>query len=374
MSHGFKVKVLTVSKALTLACALIILGIAAACLWPFNPHPKNDVSWLRDKPGIEFGDYGTVFAKRDFISSGNSAPCSFELWIEPGLTYDSATIFAFYSAHGLRQFKIRQAEDDLGVVRVHPDASGDDSRTAYFVVDHAFRKGSNLLISLVSDKKTTRVYFNGELVRQRLFDLSSADFAGQFVFGNSPVENNSWSGNVRGLAFYGLELTPEEVLEHYHAWISGNTKDLATNDNIALYTFKEGSGTLIHNQVGSGPDLFIPPHYQILHQEFLMPAWKEYTPSPAYWKDVWENIVGFTPLGFFICAYLRSRHAHRPAAWTILFGFLFSLLLEIAQSWLPVRDSSMTDVISNTTGTIVGVLLYSSIVFIRKWRIQFRNG
>ncbi len=335
-----------------------------ACLWPFNPYPKNEVWWLRSEPGLEFGDYGTVFSKSNFNGDQRIGACSFEVWMEPGLTFDSATIFAFYRPVDAGEFKISQTEDSLGVVRAYPGGSS-ASDPDYIAVRHAFRAGVPLLISVASDGKNAQVYFDGKLIKEAPLELTNHQFSGKFVFGNSPVENNTWSGKLRGLAFYGSKLTPQEVLGHYGDWISGNTKALAIKDTIALYTFKEGYGALVHNQFGPGPDLFIPRHYQILHQGFLVPAWKEYAPTSAYWKDVCENILGFVPLGFFLCAYGNSRRMMRAGLWTVLFGAALSFVIEIIQSQLPMRDSSMTDVISNTLGTIFGTLVYGTFSFLR---------
>jgi VanZ family protein len=43
---------------------------------------------------------------------------------------------------------------------------------------------------------------------------------------------------------------------------------------------------------------------------------------------------------------------------TILVGFGFSLVIELIQVYLPSRDSSLTDVICNTIGTIAGLILF----------------
>ena len=69
-------------------CALTLCGILAAGLWPFNPHPKNEVSWLGNENGLLFGDYGTILSASAFraVNPGEELPCSFEIWLEPGAT------------------------------------------------------------------------------------------------------------------------------------------------------------------------------------------------------------------------------------------------------------------------------------------------
>jgi glycopeptide antibiotics resistance protein len=68
------------------------------------------------------------------------------------------------------------------------------------------------------------------------------------------------------------------------------------------------------------------------------------------------------PFGFLL--YLLpsiSRRGH-PALYTILIGAGFSLSIEMLQAFIPQRDSGTTDIITNTLGTAVGVLLARSTV------------
>src|ERR1019366_8719234 len=140
---------------------------------------------------------------------------------------------------------------------------------------------------------------------------------------------------------------------------------LAESDRaVALYLFDEGRGSIVHNRLasgslGSGPDLYIPQHYMILHQKFLEPFWQEFAWDASYWKAVLINVAGLVPLGFIFCAYFVTvRGMKRAALATIALGFMVSLTIEVTQSFLPTRDSGTSDLITNTLGTALGCALY----------------
>jgi glycopeptide antibiotics resistance protein len=125
-------------------------------------------------------------------------------------------------------------------------------------------------------------------------------------------------------------------------------------------------GTVVHEQMNSGIDLHIPEHYFVLHAPFLRSPWDEFDPSWSYVKNVLINIGGFVPLGFFFCAYFSSvRHFNRVVLATIVVGALISLTIEVLQSYLPTRDSGMTDIITNTLGTGIGAALCTGKFLVR---------
>jgi VanZ family protein len=76
--------------------------------------------------------------------------------------------------------------------------------------------------------------------------------------------------------------------------------------------------------------------------------------------DTVVNILGFKPLGFFLCAYPEDGKHHSPRnalAWAVILGTLTSLGIELLQVFLPSRDSSLPDVVNNVIGTTAGAFL-----------------
>ena len=351
-------------RTLLCLCVLTLCGILAAGLWPFNPHPKNEVSWLGNENGLLFGDYGTIMSASPFraVNPGEELPCSFEIWLEPGATYDSNVIAAFYTRENPHQFRLGQTADNLYIRRSSPDGK-QSGRMSILTVNHVFRQGKRLHVVVSSDKENTTIYVNGMAAQEsREFYLTNRNFTGELVIGNSPEENNSWNGKLRGIAIYDQALGVSEVSEHFDAWAREGRVEIAEHKTaLAIYPFDERTGSTVHNRAGSGPDLNIPPYYTIYDPMFLEPPWREFRANWDYCKDVIENIAAFIPLGLFFCAYLstvlRFKHAILIA---VILGGMVSLTIEVLQAFLPMRDSGMTDIITNTTGAAIGAILYGS--------------
>ncbi len=342
-------------------CMATLCGILVAGLWPFHA-PTNKVNWLQNENGLHFGDYGSILSQGAFMArtSKSDTSCSIEIWLEPGITDDSNTFLAFYSAGAPSvQFSLHQSIHDLNVRR-ETLGGNHRARTDKFMVDNVFLKKKPVFVTVTSGLLGTSVYVDGALRKMSpSFRLSDKDCSGRLVVASSPIANDSWSGRLLGLAVYDRELTGDEVSQHYEGWTKAGRPAITENERaVALYLFNERKGSIVRNQIDPATDLLIPERYFVLRAPFLQPAWDEYYPGWSYWKYVGMNIGGFIPLGFVFCAYVSETK--RRVLVSIILGFTVSLSIEILQAFLPTRDSGTTDLITNTLGTAIGAWFCSA--------------
>jgi len=345
-------------RMLAVLCIFILCGILVAGLWPFHA-PLNEVRWLKNANGLRFGHHGSVLGSLPFETSSpkSERSCSVEIWLRPERGYNSNTFLAFYSPKNKIQFALRSFEGNL---RLQGASRNNDVGAGAYVSD-VFRNGKFVFVAITSSAQGAAVYVDGTLAPTSApFQFAAEDCTGQLVLGTSPVENDGWSGVLRGIAIYEQELTGAQISRHFETWKINDRPDLSPNERVrALYLFDEHAGQTVYDRSGSRNDLRIPQRYTIVDEKFLEPAWAEFGLNRSYWKNVGINIAGFVPLGFFFSAYLTvARRVSRPALVTVLIGATSSLTIEVLQAYLPTRDSGMTDLITNTLGTGIGVMLY----------------
>ena len=348
------------AKVLGLLCILVLGGILAAGLEPFR-RPRNAVTWLENENGLRFGNYGTIYSPGTLVAEApqDYSSWTIEIWLQAARGNAVNTFLSFYRPENQTQFSLQQYHSNLAIAR---GIRGEPHRGDIVGVDGVFREIKPVFISITSGAQKTSVYLDGALAESLPQFRLNANYTGQLVIGTSPVRNEKWSGELKGLAIYRGELTPAQVRQHYETWTAQGRPELSGNDHaMAVYLLNERSGNVVHSAVGAGMDLYIPERYSLLHQKFLEPFWKEFKPGRKYLKDVLINIAGFIPFGFFFCAYWSSvRPIKHAVLATVLLGFIVSLTIEILQSYLPTRGSGTTDLITNTLGTFLGVKLYAS--------------
>jgi hypothetical protein len=361
-------------------CFLLLCGIFYAGLKPFHAT-INEVSWLADYNGIRFGEHGTILSPGEFPPSSHGIERSVELWLQPALAEDSSTILGFYRPGAARRWSLHQSESDMEV-RIESSSAWRHSKISRTNISGAFRNKRRAFWAVTSGSSGTKVYRNGGIAGESpQVRPSSEEFSGRLVVANSPIYDDYWQGVLGGLAIYDSSLTGAQIARHYQTWTQGRPVITAEDACIALYLLDERGGTIAHNQVpggvvggvaggaggvaggvAGGTDLLIPKEYMVLNKTVLDPVWVAFDWSVGYWTDALINIAGFIPLGCLGCAFLTARGVGWPMLTTSALGFAISLVIELTQSHLPTRDSSMSDLINNTAGSIIGALLYRGAI------------
>jgi hypothetical protein len=342
---------MTVPRITTFLCLIVLCGILAAGLSPFHV-PRNAVSWLPDRNGLRFDRYGSVISSAS-IPDGPGEACSLEVWLQPAGKRPATTVLAFYTPETPRRFELLQIDDGF-VLGGNTLSQENPARIAWLRLRHAVRVNQPILITMTSGRRTS-IYIDGYLKKTDAFRFLRSNFMGEMVLGTSPFFDQGWVGQVRGLTLFDRELTADEVALRYQSWTNGQPEVSGASH---FYRFNERGGNIVNDAVSPGINLDIPLRYTVLHGAFLASPWRGFNNDWGYWKDVLINIGGFIPFGFLFGVYLSSvRPVRRPILTTILLGAGVTLFIEITQAWLPTRDSSMTDVLMNISGTAVGALL-----------------
>jgi VanZ family protein len=90
------------------------------------------------------------------------------------------------------------------------------------------------------------------------------------------------------------------------------------------------------------------------------------------------NLAAYIPYGFLLGLAFRSRFSAIVSILLATFcGFILSMCIEYLQMYLPARVSSNMDILSNSTGTLLGVLLAVSATSWRWFRLgllRWRNS
>jgi hypothetical protein len=355
MNRILRNRVLRNPRFLGTVSILLLLGILIACLRPFHA-PRNTAAWVTGGHGIAFGRHGVLLGSDSLTAPGSreAASASLELWLQPDRDRHKGSILALYSAENPRQFSIEQWDTGLAL---RSNSTGDPLRVGATpsYTHGVFTPGEAVFITITSGEQGTQVYVGGILRRVTpSFRITNRMLSGKLLAGTAAVADYSWAGQLRGLAIYSIVLSPAQVQRHYISWTSNGRPNVSDADGrLALYLFDEGTGNRVRSAVPGGGDLYMPERYFVPAKGVLL------RPSLDNWKDIIANIVGFLPFGFTLCGYLISSGRTRLAVGvTAVICGVLSLLVESLQVFLPTRDSSMTDVITNFLGGAIGALLY----------------
>jgi VanZ family protein len=351
---------------LTLA---IIIGYLIVGLWPFDFRPLNRVNWITNRVGLQFGTRGVAYDPVPLAFSeskeptARSADFSAEVWLEAN-SEPVGNVFYILAIHNSklpadlvlcqwkREFLFRAAI-------LHPFAH----RISEIGISNALPAGRIHFIAIRGDARGTDLFLDGSLKGHFPgFVLEPDALAGQLIVGNGDSGKNPWSGQLFGMALFNRRLDTAEITKHYDFWTHKNAQQLTNTPGLtALYLFNEGRGHFAKDFSSNRHHIFIPEVFRPIHRRILIPPWKDlsYNNRPDY-SDIAVNILGFIPFGFCFFIYRQlAAPNHRVVNFLVvmLAGLAISLTIELIQVWLPNRVSSMTDLLTNTTGTLIGVML-----------------
>ncbi len=362
----YQIRAFPQRNRLGLLCCVAIAAVVVATLWPFDFRAANKVSWLSDAAGLRFNGQGIVLSSAPLnpaVASSRDS-CSLEVWMRPASIKSVGIVLALYVENTRSEFVLVQKMNRLVISRASSNGL-DDIESRGLDEDHTFEAGALVLVTITSGPNGMTVYLDsGRSQYFPGFMIMPGYISGQIVLGTSTLFFSPYSGEIRGLAIYPNELDPTEVQSDFRTWTSGRTLDPAALPGaLALYGFAEGTGSQIRSAVESAPVLQIPQYFVLPHKPFLESPSDEFIPKWSYVHSVAENILGFVPLGFILCAYFAcARSPRRAILYAILAGGTLSFVVEILQFYIPSRGSGLTDVITNTTGAALGALL---IVYMR---------
>lgn len=338
------------------------IGLLVAGLWPFNFYPDNTVKRIVSG-GLHFGMHGQVYSLvpwRTTPVEPSAAPArSFSIEIE--LQADKVcpcvgTILSFHDPYREKDFRIEQSISDL-VVRGYFQDEHHAASFRSLWLDESLSAHQTRFLTVTSGPEGTSLYLEGGRVRTYPFTPAADNLSGRLLLGHSAEARGDWPGSVFGVAVYSRKLTADEVLQHYRLWKASAGRELQSESGISgLYRFDESDGGVIHNRAGSMPDLVIPARFSVLKRRFLTHGLNPRRANP--W-DLVINVAGFIPFGLLISWYATRAGLSTGQAImvAVIAGGSTSLLIECLQAYLPSRDSSLLDLISNMLGAALGAMI-----------------
>jgi hypothetical protein len=344
-------------------------------LFGLNPkgfYFKNNVRWSTDSTGIEFGRFGIAYTD-PFIEGIEGDPSlSIEIVIRPdaGDEKSFTHILTLHNGDDDSQLMLGQW---LSYIVFMKGNDYENKKPGKRIWANTAKVGSDeIFVTLTSGIDGTSVYLNGQLVNTQkdlILEVPQGDSKSRLIIGNSIYGKHSWEGSIRGLALYRSVLSDHQAALHYSEWLKdGNFRFAEKEKPWVLYTFDEKTGIKAIDHGTGKNNLTIPKRMTVFKMTFLESSIEKLRIANGVIADLIINFLEFIPFGFIFSALLFRLRGKFPIYFILIAGgagFLLSLFIEVAQAWLPSRNSDAFDLILNTTGALFGSILFGCMV-IRK--------
>ena len=347
-------------------CGILFFGLKSN-----NLASTNSVNWIINQPGLHFQRYGIAytapFIEEVEIKNNNATSLTIEIALSLKNLNDNRFKFIFALHNGKEKDQLLLGQWRSWIILMNGDDYPNKKRTKRLAVDTNLQETGTLFLTITTGDHGTFLYCNGKLVQsdnESLLKLPS-NGKSRIIFGNSADCKYPWDGDIYGFALYKSTLSNRDVTQHFKRWSNVHNFTFAEeNKPLVLYLFNEKSGEKVFDHSGDNHDLEIPKKLTILESKIL--TWKGFGFSKNYIQDVIINIAGFIPLGFVFLAILfgiGGTIGKHGVLLTVSLCFTLSLFIEIFQAWVPLRSSSMLDLISNTLGAFIGTKIYRFLKF-----------
>jgi hypothetical protein len=367
------VSILGNASYLTVMVIAASAGMMMVGLWPFDFHASNRVGVAQGGQGLVFGFAsedqpsiygGILFNPHPLRCPGSNACSEGELTLEIQLrplcdkTGCVKRIIEVRSENGAEVFRIGQWRSFL-MVSVLGDNVGRDSIAVEDGIPNALVAGVERFVTISSNREGTTTYLDGQVVDSYpgLCLLKPEEtLAGRIIYiGNTPGLECPWSGEIMSFSIYGRALQADEVIGKAGLKASMASADIEKGSRkvLACYRFGPPIGGLIPDLSGSSNHLRIPERLLFNKKALQLSSFSQLAIA-----DAAVNLFGFIPFGSLVALWIQSwrgGHAAKNATLALVAGFALSLCIELLQTLLPGRDSSMADLVINTIGTGIGV-------------------
>lgn len=350
-----------------LALPCLVLAMMAACLWPFEFQPRNQVTPVPGETMLRFRELGSAYSREPFPPLHRIAErgeltiditlrprrligryLPFILSFSPEQGQPALIVGAWKKALVLRLGRLGRPEKPTG--RSYREIG----------VDNVFAPGEVVHLTICLGPRGTSIYTDGRLrLSNPAAQLEAPDVAlGRLLLGNSPTGGAQWEGDILSLAIFDGFIGPTALGNGDR---TDGSSPLHEPKALARYAFDQGAGKIVSDVAGLGHDLVIPATFAPLRRSVLVPPREvaKFTLSTAL--DNALNILGFMPFGYLLALNLSIKTAlprRGIPLIVVLAGFCFSLAIELTQVFLPARTSSFTDLCTNTVGATLGVLVF----------------
>jgi hypothetical protein len=358
---------------------LNLFGILILGLNPKDFYFSNNVKRTSQPQGIKFGKIGIAFTEAflEPFSKNISelSEFSFEISLKPQGHHEGIFSFIIALHDGEDSEQLLMGQWRTHIILMNADHYNYKRQMKRISFETATLPSEEFFITVTTGKGGTKLYIDGQLLLQKndlTLKIPNGGTRTRLIIGNSAYGRNFWKGKVYGLAFYQYKLTSHQVKIHHDQWSKYKNFSFAKKENpYLLYLFNETNISTVVDRSGHNNHLNIPSRMRILKKRFLRQPTGILNFNSVPIKDIILNLIGFIPFGIILTASLIRMDGFigkHGQLMTVVFGLLLSLTIEIIQSWMPTRYSSILDLVLNTSGTLAGATIYKTVLHMANFR------